>query len=75
MAAENSEQLRICYEGVVKHNPTNVEAVNYLAIWHLERQSFEQVSKNKLFALNFKSFTQISIIFIYFYRQGNISDI
>ena len=44
MAAANSEQLRICYEGVVKHNPTNVEAVNYLAIWHLERQSFEQVN-------------------------------
>lgn len=38
-----SEQLRVCYEGVVKQNPGNVEAVNYLAMWHLERHSYQQV--------------------------------
>ena len=40
----DSEQLRVAYEGVVKQNPSNVEAVHYLAVWHLERQSFQQVS-------------------------------
>ena len=39
----DSEQLRVVYEGIVKHNPANAEAVHYLAVWHLERQSFQQV--------------------------------
>ena len=39
----DSEQLRVCYEGVVRQNPSNVEAVHYLALWHLERHSFQQV--------------------------------
>ena len=39
----DSEQLRIAYEGIVKQNPSNVEAVHYLAVWHLERHSFQQV--------------------------------
>jgi hypothetical protein len=41
--AADSEQLRVCYEGIVKNNPSNVEAVHYLAVWHLERHSFQQV--------------------------------
>jgi hypothetical protein len=40
----DSEQLRLAYEGVVKQNPSNVEAVHYLAVWHLERHSFQQVT-------------------------------
>ena len=40
----DSEQLRVAYEGVVKQNPSNVEAVHYLAVWHLERHSFQQVT-------------------------------
>jgi hypothetical protein len=44
--AQDPENLRLCYEGIVKHNPNNVEAVNYLAVWHLERQSFQQVSQS-----------------------------
>lgn len=39
----DSEQLRVAYEGMVKQNPSNVEAVHYLAVWHLERNSFQQV--------------------------------
>ena len=39
----DSEQLRVAYEGVVKQTPSNVEAVHYLAVWHLERHSFQQV--------------------------------
>ena len=41
----DSEQLRVCYEGVVRQNPSNVEAVHYLALWHLERHSFQQVKQ------------------------------
>lgn len=41
----DSEQLRVCYEGVVRQNPSNVEAVHYLALWHLERHSFQQARK------------------------------
>lgn len=43
----DSEQLRLAYEGVVKQTPSNVEAVHYLAVWHLERHSFQQVFKRK----------------------------
>ena len=43
----DSEQLRLAYEGVVKQTPSNVEAVHYLAVWHLERHSFQQVFKGK----------------------------
>lgn len=39
-----SEQLRVLYEGIVKQNSSNVEAVHYLAVWHLERQSYLQVT-------------------------------
>lgn len=42
----DSEQLRVYYEGVVKQNPSNIEAVHYLAVWHLERHSFQQVTFN-----------------------------
>ena len=31
------EQLRVVYEGVVKQNPSDIDAVQYLAVWHLER--------------------------------------
>jgi hypothetical protein len=40
---QDSESLRVMYEGLIKHNPNNTEAVHYLAVWHLERQSFLQV--------------------------------
>jgi hypothetical protein len=43
----DSEQLRLAYEGVVKQTPSNVEAVHYLAVWHLERHSFQQVFSEK----------------------------
>ena len=33
----DSEQLRVVYEGAVKQNPSDIEAVQYLAVWHLER--------------------------------------
>lgn len=41
----DTEQLRVYYEEIIKHNPSNVEAVHYLAMWHLERQSFRQARK------------------------------
>lgn len=41
----DSEQLRVCYEAAVKLNSANVEAVHYLAVWHLERHSFQQARK------------------------------
>jgi len=41
----DSDQLRVFYEGNVKQNPSDVEAVHYLAVWHLERQSFQQARK------------------------------
>jgi hypothetical protein len=31
MITDNAEQLRVYYENAVKQNPTNVEAVHYLA--------------------------------------------
>lgn len=31
MIADSSEQLRVYYEGIVKQNPSNLEAVHYLA--------------------------------------------
>ncbi len=49
----DSEQLRVCYEGVVKHNPSNIEAVHYLAVWHLERHSFQQVTNFIYILLSF----------------------
>lgn len=33
----DSEQMRVVYEGAVKLNPSDIEAVQYLAVWHLER--------------------------------------
>ena len=41
----DSDQLRVCYEGVIKQNPRDAEAVHYLAVWHLERHSFQQSRK------------------------------
>lgn len=38
-----ADRLRASYEGILKNNPSNIEGVHYLAIWHLERQSFQQV--------------------------------
>jgi Tfp pilus assembly protein PilF len=40
--AGDAEQLKVCYEGVLKHNPLNVGALEELAKWHLERSSFNQ---------------------------------
>ena len=65
----DSDQLRGCYEGVIKNNPSDAEAVQYLAVWHLERHSFQQVcyiSYNvtmNIYILYFILF--IFIIFIY----------
>eukprot|EP01035_Chromulina_nebulosa_P018192 gene18192-23853_t len=42
---ETSEQLRVFYESAVKLNPSNIEAVHYLAMWHMERHSFQQARK------------------------------
>lgn len=39
----DSEQMRVVYEGAVKLNPSDVEAVQYLAVWHLERLSRYEV--------------------------------
>lgn len=33
------------YEGIVKHNPHNVDAISFLAVWHLERHSFQIARK------------------------------
>jgi len=41
----DSEQMRVMYEGAVKVNPSDVDAVQYLAVWHLERHSFQQARK------------------------------
>lgn len=41
----DSDQLRVFYEGNVKQNPSDIEAVHYLAVWHLERQSYQQARK------------------------------
>jgi tetratricopeptide (TPR) repeat protein len=41
----DSEHMRVAYEGIIKQNPSNVEAVHYLAVWHLERHSFQQARK------------------------------
>jgi hypothetical protein len=49
--ATDSERLKVAYESVLKQNPSNVEAVHYLAVWHLERHSFQQVTLTLSFAL------------------------
>ncbi|RYH04874.1 hypothetical protein EON65_46265 [archaeon] len=41
--ASDSERLKACYESIVQHNSNNIEAVHYLAVWHFERQSFNEV--------------------------------
>lgn len=41
----DSDQLRGCYEGIIKNNPSDADAVQYLAVWHLERHSFQQVGE------------------------------
>lgn len=41
----DSEQLRVCYENIVKQNPSNIEAVSYLAHWHMHRMSYSQARK------------------------------
>jgi hypothetical protein len=33
----DSDVLRLSYEAALKSDPTNVEAVEYLGVWHLER--------------------------------------
>lgn len=43
MSDLESEHLRAHYEQVVKHNAADIIAVHYLAVWHLERHSFQQV--------------------------------
>lgn len=39
----DTENLRLCYEGIVKQNPNNIDAIYFLAVWHLERNNFDQV--------------------------------
>eukprot|EP00601_Ochromonadales_sp_CCMP2298_P019210 CAMPEP_0173309500 /NCGR_PEP_ID=MMETSP1143-20121109/22364_1 /TAXON_ID=483371 /ORGANISM="non described non described, Strain CCMP2298" /LENGTH=152 /DNA_ID=CAMNT_0014251097 /DNA_START=59 /DNA_END=513 /DNA_ORIENTATION=- len=38
----DSEQLRGMYESALKVNPSDSDAIQYLAVWHLERHSFQQ---------------------------------
>lgn len=33
------------YEGIVKHNPHNIDAISFLAVWHLERHGFQTARK------------------------------
>lgn len=33
----DSDHMRLMYETAVKQNPSNLDAVQYLAVWHLER--------------------------------------
>lgn len=40
-----SEQLRVGYENIVRNNPSNTEAVTYLALWHMHRNSYSQARK------------------------------
>ena len=40
---EDIEALRVYYEGVVNQDPTDVDAVHFLGMWHLDRQSYYQV--------------------------------
>ncbi len=68
-----SEQLRVLYEGIVKQNPSNVEAVHYLAVWHLERQSYLQVPIESLISNN--SSILLTILLIFFDRLANTLDI
>lgn len=49
---QDSESLRVMYEGVVKHNPNNIDAVYYLAVWHLERQSFQLVCYDRYLSIS-----------------------
>ena len=57
----DSEHLRVLYEGVVKHDASNIEAVQYLATWHMERQSFQQVTL--INRLHFYIYLKIILIF------------
>lgn len=54
-APTDSEQLRQSYEAVVRHNPSNYEAVHYLAMWHLERHSFVQVENYRTLSFRVRS--------------------
>ena len=51
----DSDQLRVFYETNVRQNPSDMEAVHYLGIWHLERQSFQQARKYFVHLSNLKS--------------------
>lgn len=39
----DTEQKRVQNETLVKANPSNIDAVVYLAQWHLQRHSYSQV--------------------------------
>jgi hypothetical protein len=39
----DTDALRAYYEELLRTNPNNLPAVYYLGIWHLERQSYQQV--------------------------------
>jgi hypothetical protein len=40
---DTSSKLKMTHELESVQNPSNVETVNYLGIWHLERHSYQQV--------------------------------
>jgi hypothetical protein len=61
MSSVDAEQLRVCYEGILKHNPSNLEAIYYLAVWHLERHSFQQV----IFKKKIEKMNNVNIIIFY----------
>jgi cytochrome c-type biogenesis protein CcmH/NrfG len=43
MSPTDTETLRLYYEESLRTNPNNIQAVYFLGIWHLERQSYYQV--------------------------------
>jgi Flp pilus assembly protein TadD len=43
--AADADSLKHCYEGILSHNPNNADAISFLGIWHLDRQSFQTARK------------------------------
>lgn len=45
LSATDTEALRLYYEKTLRTNPNNIQGVYYLAMWHLERQSYQQAKR------------------------------
>ncbi len=48
IATASDEQRRLFYESVVRQDPSDAEAVHYLANWYLSRQYYTNVSLHLL---------------------------